>query len=945
MSVDLLIAAFNAAETWQDALAAVKDTAYFEVLFEDPEVRAVYSEKLTDLPDDQGREQAIGMGIVQIKALFGDFTSVEDIAKAVKGQIDTEHAKFEFITALDAATTAAEMAAAIEATAGLVNEHRQALIDDFLASDDADVVALGNALKSTTFTKALAEIVKHFDDDAYMAEVGARMFAARNAAVPDGRFYGDGKATAALDSTMDAIDPVYAFNSATSWEEALAAVKNNTTALQLDQDALDKLDELPDNAGREKAIALGVLEYKVLFGPYTDLAGIKTAVEHQIDVEHAKFEFITALDGATTAAEMAAAIKGTVELVSQHRQDLIQAWSQSDLPAVVARANELAGSAFTKVLAEIVKHLDDEAYMAQVGQSMLAARGNLLDGQFYGDGKIIPALDAAMDAIDPVYAFNSATTADEMLAAIKAHYETLLDDTTDFDGIPDGSGRQKAVASGVVEIKTFFGDFASAEEATEALAHQASVEYNKYVFIQAIDNAADAAGIAAALVEYVGTLNDQRQDLIAEWGAVEGNAALAARVAELRADIYTKALKAVADRLGNEAFVAELAESLFEARSDVSGGRFNSIVTITNLMGEGVEAINVDPTAPGTKSITINEDTSSATVDIEAEDLDGDTLTYEVKATAKPQKGTVTFNDAAGTFTYKPAANVNGTDSFTIIVSDGNGGIVEQKVTVNITPVNDTPWNIDLSGNQIVENSKTGAEVGKLTGSDYDGDALTFTLLDNAGGRFVIDSNGSLRVTNDYALDFEQATSHTIKVQVKDSAGATYEESFTVSVTDDTNEKVTGTATADVITGGAGKDVLNGGLGNDELAGGLGNDTLTGGKGKDVFVFDSKLGTSSTDRKVNFDKITDFSVKDDSIYLDNAIFKKLGSGTEAKPKQLSKSFFTIGNKANDKNDYLIYNDKTGVLSYDADGSGKGKAIEIAQLSKKLAMTYKDFFVI
>ena len=88
----------------------------------------------------------------------------------------------------------------------------------------------------------------------------------------------------------------------------------------------------------------------------------------------------------------------------------------------------------------------------------------------------------------------------------------------------------------------------------------------------------------------------------------------------------------------------------------------------------------------------------------------------------------------------------------------------------------------------------------------------------------------------------------------------------------------------DVLVGGVGKDVFNGGLGNDKLSGGLGNDMLTGGKGKDVFVFDTKLGTSSTDRKVNFDTIKDFSVKDDSLYLDNAIFKKLGSGTATKPE-------------------------------------------------------------
>ena len=82
-------------------------------------------------------------------------------------------------------------------------------------------------------------------------------------------------------------------------------------------------------------------------------------------------------------------------------------------------------------------------------------------------------------------------------------------------------------------------------------------------------------------------------------------------------------------------------------------------------------------------------------------------------------------------------------------------------------------------------------------------------------------------------------------------------------------------------------------------------------------------------------------MKDDTFHLENAIFKKVGSKTGT----LKKDFFTIGSKAKDKNDYIVYDNKKGVLYYDADGSGKGKAVEIATLSKNLKMTYKDFFVI
>jgi Ca2+-binding RTX toxin-like protein len=122
-------------------------------------------------------------------------------------------------------------------------------------------------------------------------------------------------------------------------------------------------------------------------------------------------------------------------------------------------------------------------------------------------------------------------------------------------------------------------------------------------------------------------------------------------------------------------------------------------------------------------------------------------------------------------------------------------------------------------------------------------------------------------------------------------------------------------------------------------------DRLSGSTGGDVFVFDSKLGTARTDRKVNFDTITDFSVKYDSLWLDHAVFRKIGSGTLLSPKQLNKKFFTVGDEAKDGNDYLIYNKKTGVLSYDADGSGSKQAIEFAQLKKGLSLTHKDLFVI
>lgn len=140
-----------------------------------------------------------------------------------------------------------------------------------------------------------------------------------------------------------------------------------------------------------------------------------------------------------------------------------------------------------------------------------------------------------------------------------------------------------------------------------------------------------------------------------------------------------------------------------------------------------------------------------------------------------------------------------------------------------------------------------------------------------------------------------------------------------------------------ILRGTSARDALKGGLGDDKLYGRSGNDVLTGNGGRDIFVFNTKPG------KTNLDKIVDFNVRDDSVWLDNAVFAKIGSGTESAPGRLNKAFLTVGPKAKDKNDFIIYNNKTGVLSYDADGSGAKAAVAFATLKSGLKLTYADFF--
>ena len=86
-------------------------------------------------------------------------------------------------------------------------------------------------------------------------------------------------------------------------------------------------------------------------------------------------------------------------------------------------------------------------------------------------------------------------------------------------------------------------------------------------------------------------------------------------------------------------------------------------------------------------SITTNEDTAYNGT-LTGSDADGDTLSF-AKAT-DPAHGTLTVN-TNGAFTYTPAANYFGSDSFTFSVSDGHGGSDTGTVNITVNPVNDAP--------------------------------------------------------------------------------------------------------------------------------------------------------------------------------------------------------------------------------------------------------------
>ncbi|MFN0191471.1 MAG: cadherin domain-containing protein, partial [Aestuariivirga sp.] len=143
-----------------------------------------------------------------------------------------------------------------------------------------------------------------------------------------------------------------------------------------------------------------------------------------------------------------------------------------------------------------------------------------------------------------------------------------------------------------------------------------------------------------------------------------------------------------------------------------------------------------------------------------------------------------------------------------------------------------------LSANAALEYASNGTVVGTVAAMDAS--AITYSLVNNAGGRFAIDAmTGQITVADGLLLDREQAASHLVRVRVEDASGNVATRDFIINVGNVAPEFLLGDARANTFVGGAGADFFSGAAGNDLLDGGVGTDTLRGGFDDDRFYVDN----------------------------------------------------------------------------------------------------------
>jgi len=167
------------------------------------------------------------------------------------------------------------------------------------------------------------------------------------------------------------------------------------------------------------------------------------------------------------------------------------------------------------------------------------------------------------------------------------------------------------------------------------------------------------------------------------------------------------------------------------------GARDSNVATVTI----NVTAVNDAPVA-NDDSATTDEDTP-VTVSVLANDSDVEGDTLSLSAVTQGAHGIVAI--VGSDVKYTPAANYNGSDSFTYTVSDGHGGTAVGNVNVTVNGTNDNPVANDDAA---TTDEDTAVSVNVVANdTDVDNDTLTVSAVTQGAHGSVSFAGGSVTYT------------------------------------------------------------------------------------------------------------------------------------------------------------------------------------------------------
>jgi len=210
----------------------------------------------------------------------------------------------------------------------------------------------------------------------------------------------------------------------------------------------------------------------------------------------------------------------------------------------------------------------------------------------------------------------------------------------------------------------------------------------------------------------------------------------------------------------------EMVETLDSAASGVEGGTIalpDITAALTDTDGSESLAVTIGSIPEGAVLTDgVNSFTASSgntTADVSGWDLDNMSIT-----TPDNYAGTANLSVTATSTESEGGATASTTSTLKVLVSN----------------VEEAPTDLSLDASSVTEND-AGAVIGNLSVTDADvGDTHTYSVSDS---RFEVVGN-QLKLKDGVSLDYETEQTVDVTVTVTDSAGLTYNEDFTVNVSD-----------------------------------------------------------------------------------------------------------------------------------------------------------------
>lgn len=341
-----------------------------------------------------------------------------------------------------------------------------------------------------------------------------------------------------------------------------------------------------------------------------------------------------------------------------------------------------------------------------------------------------------------------------------------------------------------------------------------------YIYIKSTDAAGE--NTTKLFIITINDINDDPTDILLSYDQVDENEASGTTVGTLSTsdedpgDTYSYSL--VAGFGDNTNFVisndslktaaifdyeTETSYDVMVRTDDGSGGILDKIFTIS------VGNTNDAPSDILLSSNTVNENATLGSTVGEFTTLDEDVSNTHIYTFASGTGDTdnLKFTIQSSTLITNTSLDYETQSSYSIRVqtNDNKGGTYEEVFTINLLDRNDTPSDITLSANTIVENSASGTVIGTLTSTDDDpSDTHTYTLVDgnnNNNENFIIVGD-ELRST--IAFNFEATPVQYVYIQTTDASGDSYTKQFVVNVTDandaPTDLAITGTTVSESAT-------------------------------------------------------------------------------------------------------------------------------------------------